>query len=254
MTPDMVSEVRVLTSSYEPEYGTTTGGEIIVTTRAARISSTAADLNISAIKTSMRYSSPIASPGDQRPKDNENEFGGFIGGPVKIPNDSFRLGTQAQDLFLLRCGVSAQLRRRDPPLVFHSLRCRNAPGISPTWAFPSTIQQLRHYERRDLSRAIPREPHPGNCISPLALQWMKYLPTPTSPGPFNNFLGQPVSDGILSNLDEYLFRIDHYWGEKDHFFATIWRQLTQPNEQCALPVAALHFESRKPGGCLGEPL
>ena len=33
-TPDMVSEVRVLTSSYEPEYGTTTGGEIMVTTRS----------------------------------------------------------------------------------------------------------------------------------------------------------------------------------------------------------------------------
>jgi hypothetical protein len=33
-TPDMVSEVRVLTSSYEPEYGVTTGGVIMVTTRS----------------------------------------------------------------------------------------------------------------------------------------------------------------------------------------------------------------------------
>ena len=33
-TPDMVTEVKVLTSSYEPQYGTTTGGEIVITTRS----------------------------------------------------------------------------------------------------------------------------------------------------------------------------------------------------------------------------
>ena len=65
---------------------------------------------------------------------------------------------------------------------------------------------------------------------------MSYLPTPTSPGPYNNFLAQPVSDGILSNVNHFLYKIDHYWGEKDHLFVTIWRQATQPNQQCALPV------------------
>ena len=65
---------------------------------------------------------------------------------------------------------------------------------------------------------------------------MKYLPTPTSAGAYNNYLAQPVSDGILSNTDEFLYKIDHYWGEKDHFFATVLRQTTQPNQQCALPV------------------
>jgi len=88
---------------------------------------------------------------------------------------------------------------------------------------------------------ITRSQFPGNKIpasqqSPLALQWMKYLPTPTSAGPFNNYLSNPVPDGILSNVNHYLYKIDHYWGEKDHFFVTIWRQTTQPNEQCALPV------------------
>ncbi len=68
------------------------------------------------------------------------------------------------------------------------------------------------------------------------MQWEKYLPAPTGPGPYNNYLSTPVSDGILSNLDEFLYKIDHYWGEKDHIFVTIWRQTTQPNEQCALPV------------------
>jgi hypothetical protein len=65
---------------------------------------------------------------------------------------------------------------------------------------------------------ITRSVFPGNQIpaseqSALALQWMKYLPQ-----------------------DHYLFKIDHYWGESDHLYFTIWRQITHPNDQCALPV------------------
>lgn len=84
--------------------------------------------------------------------------------------------------------------------------------------------------------AYPNSQIPISEQSPLAQQWMKYLPTPTSAGPYNNYLAVPVSDGILSNLDEFLYKIDHYWGEKDHIYVTVWRQTTAPNEQCALPV------------------
>src|SRR4051794_23124409 len=34
MTPDMISEFRVLTSTYEPEYGSSTGGQLIATTKS----------------------------------------------------------------------------------------------------------------------------------------------------------------------------------------------------------------------------
>ncbi|MCU1291703.1 MAG: carboxypeptidase regulatory-like protein, partial [Bryobacterales bacterium] len=60
------------------------------------------------------------------------------------------------------------------------------------------------------------------------------------------YLSTPVSDGILSNLNEYLYKIDHYWGEKDHVFVTIWRQTTQANEQCALPVQICTSSPAKP--------
>ena len=83
-------------------------------------------------------------------------------------------------------------------------------------------------------------------MSPLAQQWMKYLPTPTSSGAFNNYLGVPVSDGILSNVNHFLYKIFFFFflvavattsGTRTTIScATIWRQKTQPNEQCALPV------------------
>jgi hypothetical protein len=236
-TPDMVTEVQVLTSSYEPQYGTTTGGEIIVTTRSGTDQFHGAlfeylrnrDLNATQF-TNQR------GPGDIRPKDNENEFGGAIGGPVKFKFLPFIWGPKHKTYF------------------FHDEEYLRSLGgtVSPVVSIPSVQERTGNFS--DLGYAIydpktqtiangvlTRTPYVNNQIpvseqSPLALQWMKYLPTPTSAGPYNNYLSTPVSDGILSNVNHFLYKIDHYWGEHDHMFATIWRQQTQPNEQCALPV------------------
>ena len=236
-TPDMVSEVRVLTSSYEPEYGTTTGGEIIVTTRSGTDQFHGAlyeylrnkDLN------ALQFTNQRPA-GDARPKDNENEFGGAIGGPVKLPFLPFVWGSKHKTYFF-----------------FDSEFLRTTGGTTrPTYSIPS--MQERSGDFSDLGSpiydpttetitggVISRAPYAGNKIplseqSPLAQQWMKFLPTPTSPGPFNNYLAVPVPDGILASTDLFLYKIDHYWGEKDHFFLTIWRQKNPPNEQCAFPV------------------
>ncbi len=246
-TPDMVSEVRVLTSSYEPEYGTTTGGEIMVTTRSGTDQFHGGGFEYLRNKdlNALQFTNQRL-PGDQRPKDNENEFGGFIGGPVKVPFLPFIWGSKHKTYFFhdeeyLR-SVGGTIR---PVVSIPSLQERSGdfsdlgiPIYDPT---SSTVT----------NGVINRTQYPNNQIplskqSPLALQWEKYLPTPTSPGPYNNYLSTPVSDGILSNLDEYLYKIDHYWGEKDHIFVTIWRQNTAANEQCALPTQLCTSSPAKP--------
>ncbi len=237
MTPDMVTEVRVLTSSYEPEYGVTTGGEIIVTTKSGTdhfhggLFEYLRNKDLNALQfTNDRL------PGDQRPKDDENSFGGFIGGPVKLPFIPFIWGSKHKTYF------------------FHDEEYLRSLGgaTRPLYSIPSTQERSGNFSDLNVpiydpttesinNGVITRTPYAGNMIpasemSKIANQWMSYLPTPTSSGPFNNFLAQPVSDGILSNLAEYLYKIDYYWSEKDHFYATIWRQKTSPNDQCALPV------------------
>jgi hypothetical protein len=236
-TPDMVSEVRVLTSSYEPEYGTTTGGEIIVTTRSGTDQFHGGGFEYLRNRdfNALQFTNQRL-PGDQRPKDNENEFGGFIGGPVKLPFLPFIWGSKHKTYF------------------FHDQEYLRSVGgtVRPVVSIPSLQERTGDFS--DLgapiydpktevisSGGIARSPYPNNQIpasekSSLALQWIKYLPTPTSSGPYNNYLSNPVPNGILASLNEYLYRIDHYWGEKDHVFLSIWRQKTQPNEQCALPV------------------
>jgi len=236
-TPDMVQEVRLMTSSYEPEYGTTTGGVMIVTTKSGTD-----QLHAGAFEY-LRNRDLNATPftnnrgaGDQRPKDNENEYGFFGGLPVKLKFLPFVWGPKHKTYFFNDTEFLRSLGGASRPLVtIPSMQDRT--GDFSDW--PTPIYDPK--SETITNGVISRTPYPNNVIpvsqqSALALQWMKYLPTPTSPGPYNNYLAQPISDGILSNLNEYLFRVDHYWGEKDHFFFTIWRQVTQPNEQCILPV------------------
>jgi hypothetical protein len=236
-TPDMVSEVRVLTSSYEPEYGTTTGGEIMVTTRSGTDQFHGGvfeyfrnkDLN------ALQFTNNRGA-GDQRPKDNENEYGGFIGGPVKIPKMPFLFGSKHKTYFFHDEEYLRSLGGATRPLL-------SIPSVQErTGNFSDLSVPIYDPKSESIGNGvITRTPFPNNMIpaseqSPIALKWMSYLPMPTSAGPYNNYLAQPVSDGILSNVNHFLYKIDYYWSENDHFFATVWRQQTQPNNQCALPV------------------
>jgi hypothetical protein len=236
-TPDMVTEVRVLTSTYEPQYGITTGGVLMVTTRSGTDQFHGGvfeyfrnrDLNATPF-TNQR------GPGDQRPKDNENEFGGYIGGPVKLPFLPFVWGPKHKTYFFHDQEYLRSLGGASRPLyTIPSLA--NRTGDFSDWGLPIYDPQSTVINNGVISRTLfPGAQIPTNRQSPLALQWMKFLPQPTSNAATNNFLGQPVSDGILSNVNHFLYKFDHYWGESDHFFVTIWRQATDPNNQCALPV------------------
>lgn len=246
-TPDMVSEVRVLTSSYEPEYGNTTGGAIIVTTRSGTDQFHGGGFEYFRNKELNALQFTNQRPeGDARPKDNENQFGGFIGGPAKLKFLPFVWGSRHKTYFFFDTEFLRSVGGTNRPVVsIPSLQERTgdfsdlgSPIYDPT---KETI----------VNGVINRQQFPGNKIpvsqqSPLALLWMKYLPTPTGPGPYNNYLSTPVPDSILGSVDHYLYKIDHYWGEKDHVFATIWRQKAHPIEQCALPVQLCTTSPTKP--------
>src|SRR5271165_1016737 len=237
-TPDMVSEVRVLTSSYEPEYGVTTGGEIIVTTRSGTNQFHGGGFEYFRNKdlNALQFTNK-RGPGDQRPKDNENEWGGFIGGPVKIPFIPAVWGPNHKTYFFFDVEYLRSLggaTRHVLTIPSEQERTGNFSDL-PFPIYDPTTTTISS------TGVLSRQPFAGNIIptseqSPLALQWMKYLPATTSGGAINNFLAPAISDGILSSTNLYLFKFDHYWGEHDHFFLTIWRQINPVNLQCQLPL------------------
>ncbi len=236
-TPDMVSEVKILTSSYEPEYGVTTGGVIMVTTRSGTDQFHGAgfeylrnrDLN------ALQFTNN-RGPGDQRPKDNENEYGFAIGGPVKLPFIPLVWGSRHRTYFFhdeeyLRSLGSATRSYYSLPTS------QERSGNFSDYPLPIYDPNTTAINNGVLTRSVfTNNQIPASQQSPIALKWMGFLPATTSPGLHNNYLAPPVSDGILSNVNHFLFKIDHNWGDKDHIFATIWRQITLPSDQCSLPV------------------
>ena len=237
LTPDMVQEVQILTSSYLPEYGTTTGGEMIATTRSGtnQFHGGAFEYFRNRDLNALQFTNNRPG-GDARPQDNENEPGFMVGGPVKLKWIPILWGSKMKTYFFVN---------------YDWLRSLGAASRG-LYSIPSTQERTGDFSDLNVpiydpktetitNGVISRTPYPGNVIpaseqSPLALKWESYLPATTAPGPYNNYLAPPVSDGILSNLDEHLYRIDYMYGDNDHFFASIWRQLTIPPLQSILPV------------------
>ncbi len=252
MTPDMISEFRVLTSTYEPEYGSSTGGQLIATTKSG-----SAEFHGGAFEYLRNKSLNAAQwqidrkPGDVRGKDNEHEFGGFLGGPVKIPKiyntDKFRTFFFTDiEFFRQRGGVSVN------PITVPTEAERN--GDFSAWGAtiydPLTTRLNPNFnDNAPISAGNPkyvRDPISCNgrinviCpsrLSPAALGFLKYLPMPNKSGEVSNYLPPTaIPDGILGDANHYLIKIDQYVGSKDHIAATIWRQMTPAKFLSILPL------------------
>jgi hypothetical protein len=81
MSPDMVSEVKVLTSNYAPEYGSSTSGQIMAVTKSGGSSFHGAGFEFH------RDDSLKARQwgADEKPTFKRNNYGANIGGPAKVP-------------------------------------------------------------------------------------------------------------------------------------------------------------------------
>ncbi len=252
MTPDMISEFRVLTSTYEPEYGASTGGQLIATTKSGTSTFHGGGFeylrNKSLNAAQWQFDRPTK---DARGKDNEHEFGGFIGGPVKIPKiyNTDRARTfffTDVEFFRQRGGVNvnpitvptAQEKAGDfsdwPTIIYDPLTTR----LNPNFNAGSPISAGNpKYLRDPLTCNGKVNVICPNRFSAAALGFLKYLPDPNKSGISNNYLPPTaIPDGILGDANHYLIKIDQYFGTKDHFAATIWRQMTPAKFLSILPL------------------
>ena len=245
MTPDMVSEIRVLTSSYQPEYGTSTGGQIIATSKSGgeQFHGAAFEYLRNKDLNALQFTNK-RQPGDQRPKDNESQFGFNIGGPAKIPYAPFIYGDHHKTYFFADLEFFRIIGGAGrPTYTIPSLKERAGDfsdwtdtngNVIPIYDPASTVVRS--------DGTVARTPFANNVIpagrfSQQALLYLKFLPTPTSSGSINNYLApQPVPDSILAGADEHIIRVDHNWGDKDHIFVSVWRQTTPKKFACALPI------------------
>jgi hypothetical protein len=231
MSPDMVSEVKVLTSNYAPEHGSTTGGQIMAVTKSGGSSFRGAVFEYH--RSDALKARQWGTSGD-KPEFNRNNYGVGIGGPAKVPGlwqDRWK-----SYFYFVHEGYRQTGGSNQPLLSIPSLAHRNgdfrdwrdsAGNLIPIYD-PATLRQ-------DASGNWIKDQFMGcdgttpnvicpSRINPIVRSWLNALPQPTSGGPLNNFLAPAIPDTILGNSDYYMGRYDLQIGGSDHLFASFWHQ------------------------------
>lgn|GEM_PF-590817 len=261
MSPDMVSEVKVVTSNYEPQYGSTTSGQLIVVTKSG------GNQYHGALFEYHRNRALNARPwnASERPFNIQNNFGANIGGPVWLPKkifgplgyekngkqrtffyfnwESFRAagGANVPTLNIpsarARLGDFTNWRDANGNLipVYDPLTTRPNPAFNPSVEASATNQP---FLRDQVSCNGVLNVICSNRINPLAAAYLALMPEPNRPGELNNYVvPRAVPNTLINGSNVYMFRIDHNIGDSDHFYFTYWRQYAAINLASSLPAA-----------------
>ncbi|MEP6592678.1 MAG: carboxypeptidase regulatory-like domain-containing protein, partial [Acidobacteriota bacterium] len=241
MSPDMVSEVKILTSNFAPEYGSSTSGQIMAVTKSGGSSFHGSVFEFHRDQT-LKAKQWGA---EDKPPFKRNNYGVNIGGPAKVP------GLWAERwksyFYFDHEGYRQTGGSNQPTLSIPSLRERN--GDFTDWRDASG-NLIPIYDpltiRADGRGGYTKDQFMGcdgqtpNVICPsritaLIRPWLSALPTPTSGGPLNNYLAPAIPDTILGNSDYYMGRFDLQMGSKDHMFTSIWHQRAPAKFASTLP-------------------
>jgi hypothetical protein len=238
---DAVQEFKVQTNTMSAEYGFTLGGVVNLVTKSGTndyrgslyhfLRNDALDANSWANNRANRAKPPL----------RYNQYGGLIGGPVRLPKAVF--------------GPLGGFDGRDRTFFFYNYEgyqfTTSATGFytMPTEAFrKGDFSQLRDAQGRQVTIYDPtttrpnpngngflRDPFPGNIIpanrlDPVAANILRFYPLPNRT-PDNALTNLNNYFGVVSNkrnLNQHTARFDHRFSEKNNFTAryVYYRQFT----------------------------
>jgi hypothetical protein len=231
-SPEAISEITLLTSNYDAQFGSTSSAVTTAITKSGTDQWHGSGYEF--MRNNALNSRQWGIP--KRPTDLENDFGGTIGGPIKIPwlAWSGRKKTYAfanYEGFRIHGAVTA------PIVTIPTIQERT--GDFSDWKTssgtlipiydPATTTQLPNgtFTRQQFMGCNGTTPNvicPSDprLASSLAQGWLKYLPTPDLPGILNNYTPPKPPTGTV-NADSTVFdlRVDHYVGSNDHFSVTV---------------------------------
>ena len=243
MSPDMVSEVKVLTSNYAPEYGASLSGQIQAVTKSGGSSYHGAAFEYHRNDSLNATQWGAAEKGELQ----KNNFGANIGGPTNLP---LIYTDRVKTYFYFNYeGYRQKGGSNQPTLSIPSMRQRNgdfrdwrdsAGNLIPIYD-PATIRpdgQGGYIKDQFMGcdGSTPNVICPSR-ISPMVRAWLDALPTPSNDLPLNNYLAPAIPDTILGNSDYYMGRFDLQIGGSDHMFASVWHQRAPAKFASTLPQA-----------------
>jgi len=238
MSPDITSEVKVLTANYDAQYGDSTSGQLIISTKSGgeQFHGAAYEYLRNDAFNAFVYG---VSPGTKKPADKENDYGANVGGPILIPK-LHGANSWAKGYFYFNWeGFQDHGSATSNTLSIASLAAR-------TGDFSALSGQL--YYPNDPAKYGPDAGQPiaynnqKNVINPayadpVAANFMSFLPQPTNGNVANNYFVPHSGQGSLTNSENVYFgRADFNLGNKDHLYYTYWWQYAGVNTQSDLPI------------------
>src|SRR5256885_1998120 len=238
---EALSEFKVLTSTFSSQFGRTTGGIESFATKSGGndFHGTAFDLfRHEKLDANSWGNNEVAAP---RPKDRQNNFGGSLGGPVRIPkiydgrNKTFFFFSWEQyrnnpgTTSTTTLPTPAELTGDFSALLGPVLMNNGTPVLNPCDNTPVHLGQI--FDPSTTQTVVVggqpvkcRTAFPGNKITsgidPVSQKVLTFLTaSPNLPGALNglenNFLftsSKSIRDTTMS------FRIDQNWGNNDRFY------------------------------------
>jgi hypothetical protein len=216
---DAVDEVKVELYQADAAYGDTLGGTVNITTKSgtnAYHGSLYEFNQTSALAANQFFLNAAGTPATVT---RSNQYGGTVGGPVRIP----KVFNGKDKLFFF--------------LGYEGFK-DSTPGVS-TSAVPTTAERTgdfsallaigSSYQLYDPSTAvlsgskITRQTFPGNIIpasriNSIAKAYLNYFPSPNQPGKADGENNYVVSNPTIDNFTSWIGRTDLNLGEKNKLF------------------------------------
>ena len=188
---DAIEEFKVVTSPYAAEYGWSPGAAIIVNTKSGtnQLRGTAYDFYRNDKFDAINFFAKRAN--QPKPKNNQNQFGGNLGGPV-FKNRAFFFGDF--EATRIKQGVLRTGR---------VMTAAERAGV-----FPGAIRDPL------TGQPFPNNTIPTDRIDPVAARIMALVPLPNTSGN-NNFINQP---NVEDESERYLGRVDFRLSDNDNIF------------------------------------
>jgi hypothetical protein len=210
-TQDAVQEFKVESNNVDPAFGRFAGGVISFSTKTGTnaFHGSAYEFFRNTVLNANNFF--LNRTGGSRPQLNQNQYGAFLGGPLK-----------RDKLFLFFSWEGYQLRA----------------GYAFLGTVPTPAQLTGNFSGRPvITDPLTHQPFPGNIIpasriDPTAntmANQIKFWPLPNTNQPGANFATSASTGG---NADQYNTRIDWNLNDKQRIFGrySYWQNMTQPKD------------------------
>jgi hypothetical protein len=229
IAPEVVDEVSLVASSYEPQYGMTTSSVYVVTTKSGTnaFHGSAYEFNRNMDFNSRPYGTPTI------PKDNENDYGVNIGGPAKIP---YLWSGRSKTYFFFSFGGFKSVGTVTAP-TYSFPTAEERTGNFSDYPYPvydpATTAPINPGQPLSTSNVTRKQfmgcngstpnvicPTDPRLLASLAQNWLTNVPLPNKPGILSNYVAPVGIPTSWENQNRYDIRVDEYLGSKDHISVT----------------------------------